>query len=215
MRILLTGFEGWAGKKNPSGMIAEKLDREIVSGAKVIGKVLPEDFYSLPGIIKKIYEELKPDAIISTGWDYTKTVRVERVALNVMNSFFADSIVPDNYGNKPKDETIFKRGPLALKSTLPAEKIVEELRKNKIPASISYFAGTHCCNVAMYSFIYSAKNAISGFIHLPPLPEMVEKESYNTITMPLDLQEKAIRIAIKATAEHLLTIKQGMLRQKG
>ncbi len=200
MRILLTGFEAWAGNKNPSGMIAKELDGKIISGAAVVGRVLPEDFYAIPRLARKLVAEVKPDVVISTGWDYTKAIKVEKVALNIMNSYFADKVVPDNYGNKPDDEPIIKRGPLALHSTFPADEIVNELKKRKIPATTSYHAGTHCCNTAMYSFLY--QRIISGFIHVPPLPEMIKNDDRN-MAMPLKTQKRAIEIAIEVCAKHL------------
>lgn len=201
MRILVTGFEAWAGNKNPSGMIAKELDGKVISDAQVVGRVLPEDFYKMNSIARKIVSEVKPDAVISTGWDYTRAIRVEKVALNIMNSFFADKIVPDNYGNKPNDESIVKNAPLALRSTLPADEIVKELKRNKIPATISYHAGTHCCNAAMYSFLHQKITA--GFIHVPPLPEMLKDKEERSIAMPLETQKRAIEIAVKVCAEHL------------
>ncbi|MEM0287915.1 MAG: pyroglutamyl-peptidase I [Nitrososphaerota archaeon] len=204
MRILITGFEAWAGKKNPSGMIAKNLDGKAIKGLDVIGRVLPEDFYALPGLSKKLIAEIRPDAVISTGWDYTKAIKVEKIALNVMNSFFVDSVVPDNYGNKPSHEPIIRNAPIALQSTLPADEIVQELRKNNIPAVVSYYAGTHCCNTVMYSFLHTDKVKISGFIHVPPLPEMVKGVRTDSIVMSIDEQEKAIQLAIEVCARHLL-----------
>jgi len=200
VHILLTGFEAWAGNKNPSGMIAKDLDGKIISDAHVVGMVLPEDFYAIPRLARKLVAEVKPDAIISTGWDYTRAIKVEKVALNIMNSYFADKVVPDNYGNKPCDEPVIKKGPLALRSTFPADDIVKELKKKKIPAGISYHAGTHCCNTAMYSFLY--QGVVSGFIHVPPLPEMI-KDNDKTMAMPLQKQKRAIEIAIEVCAKHI------------
>ncbi|MEM3638164.1 MAG: hypothetical protein QXX17_01775 [Conexivisphaerales archaeon] len=207
MRILITGFEAWAGNKNPSGMVAEELNGSVIDGAEVVGKVLPEDFYALPKLARKLVDEVRPDCVISTGWDYTKAIRVEKVALNVMNSFFADSVVPDNYGNKPRDEPIIKGGPLALGSTLPADEIVKELNDAGIPAILSYHAGTHCCNTAMYSFLHADIVKISGFIHVPPLPDMIKNPKIDTITMPIGQQKRAIEIAVRVCARHLSSLR--------
>lgn len=206
MKLLLTGFEAWAGKINPSGMIAKRLNGARIGELDVVGVELPEDFYRLPRLTGELIRKERPDIIISMGWDYTKQVKVEKVALNIMNSFFGDDVIPDNSGNKPKGEKIFKNGDFAIESSLPAEGIVLALKRSNIPATISYHAGTHCCNTTMYSFLYNLKKlkvkALSGFVHLPPLPEMVSS-SYLSLSMPFDKQLEAARIVIQACSDFM------------
>jgi pyroglutamyl-peptidase len=217
MRALLTGFEGWAGKINPSGIIAKKLNNKRLDGLEVFGRELPEDFYKLPKLLSKLILEIKPEIRIGTGWDYISKVKVERVALNFMNSTFGDEIVPDNYGQKPVGENIVKRGPLSLPATLPAEAIVENLKKEGIPSFVSYHAGTHCCNTVMYSLAYNTTvattmnrrnkskktpNPIAGFIHIPPVPEM-NVEQRGATPMELEKEIKAITIALETCRDYL------------
>ena len=206
MRALLTGFEGFAGRENPSGKIARSLDKKKYGKLQVTGRELPEDFYRLPGILHSLIEKNRPDIVIGTGWDYISKVKVERISLNVQNSRFGDSIVPDNYKHTPKNNEVVKRGELALRSTLPAERIVANLTKRNIPAFVSYHAGTHCCNTVMYSAIYysqrTQRKTIAGFIHIPPVEEMAV-QGRGTSPMKLDHETAAIECALETCDSYL------------
>jgi pyroglutamyl-peptidase len=206
MKALLTGFEGFAGKMNPSGKIARSLNNKKLGILEVAGYELPEDFNRLPKILNSLIIKERPEIVIGTGWDYVSKIKVETVSLNVQNSVFGDKIVPDNYNHKPEGVEIVKRGELALKSSLPAAKIVANLKKKKIPAYVSYHAGTHCCNSVMYSAIYYSQkirqNAIAGFIHLPPVKEMHVERS-GTSPMKLEREESAIEIALETCRDYL------------
>lgn len=206
MRALVTGFEGFAGKMNPSGVIAKSLDNSSLGDLDVSGSELPEDFYKLPSLMKRLVKKVKPDIVIGTGWDYISKIKVERVALNVQNSEFGEVVVPDNYNHKPSGSEVIRRGELALRSTLPVEKIVENLNKKGIPAFVSYYAGTHCCNTVMYSAIYYStkkkRDALAGFIHVPPVSEMKVKKA-GTSPMKLDEEKRAIERALEICRDKL------------
>jgi pyroglutamyl-peptidase len=208
MRALLTGFEGWKGNVNPSGIIAKNLNDKELNGLKIIGRQLPEDFYKLHEVLRDLIREVKPEIVIGTGWDYVSKIKVERVALNVMNSVFGDEVVPDNYGHKPAGEKVIERGPVSLLATLPAEKIVENVNKSSIPAFASYQAGTHCCNTVMYSVLYNTigggrkSGKVAGFIHIPPIPEMNVKKG-DVEPMDLEKESKAITIALETCRDYL------------
>lgn len=206
MRALVTGFEGFDSRSNPSGMIAKHLDGKVLGGFEIAGRELPEDFYRLPEILHDFIREVKPRAIISAGWDYISKVKVEVVALNVMNSKFGDKLVPDNAGNSPIGEKVIKTGPLALKATYPAEQIVKEVSEAGIPAYVSYQAGTHCCNTVMYAALYHSQQLrpkpFCGFMHIPPIAEMKVK-SGSTKSMSLVKETEAIECALIACGRQL------------
>lgn len=206
MRALVTGFEGFQGKVNPSGLIARSFDGVTFGELVVTGRELPEDFMSLPSILRDLVREIKPDILISTGWDYISKFKVEKIALNVQNSEFGDKTVPDNQGNAPSGVEVISKAPLGLKSTFPADKIVEALNDAKIPAHLSYSAGTHCCNTVMYSGIYysqkAKKSSVSGFIHVPPTPEMKMPKGKNA-TFSQSKEEETIEHALIACRDYL------------
>ncbi len=81
-----------------------------------------------------------------TGRGGRDRISIERVAINI-----SDANMPDNEGNKPIDEPIFKDGgENAYFSNLPIKEMVEALKSNNIPAEISNSAGTYVCNHIMY-----------------------------------------------------------------
>jgi pyroglutamyl-peptidase len=206
MQALLTGFEGWAGKVNPSGKIAKALNGEKIGALTVTGKELPEDFYKLPAILRQLINKLKPDIVISTGWDYISKIKVEKVSLNVMNCIFGDKTIPDNSGNAPKGKDVIRGGPLSLEATIPAELIVNKLTKKHIPSYVSYHAGTHCCNDVMYSGVYYTQkvkpNSVAGFVHIPPVAEMKIKK-LGVKQMTLERETQAIEIALETCRDYL------------
>ncbi len=207
MRALVMGFEGFAGKMNPSGLVARSLNENSIDGLHVSGYEIPEDFYKLPRVVKRLIDRVTPDIVIGTGWDYISKIKVERVALNIQNTQFGEARVPDNYNHEPSDREVIHHRELALRSTLPADEIISNLRKKKIHAFVSYHAGTHCCNTVMYSAIYYAtkrkRNAIAGFMHIPPVSEMKIKKA-GVLPMKLGEERKAIEIALQTCKDYLM-----------
>lgn len=206
MLALVTGFEAWASQMNPSGIVASKLDGTEVDGLKVVGRELAEDFYKLSRLVSELVRELRPAVVVSTGWDYVSRIKVEKIAVNRMDSMFGNEVVPDNYGNRPAGEPVISRAPLAVEATFPAELIVQNLNKANIPAMLSYHAGTHCCNAAMFSLLNSLKRsrskAIAGFMHVPPTKEMDTKRP-DIVPMNVEMDIEAVKIALKTCSDFL------------
>lgn len=201
MKILLTGFDAFNGEKiNPSSLILEKISDEI-SGNKIEKLLLPTAFYEVADLIERKIVASKPDIIISLGQAGGRSeITVERVAINI-----ADASIADNKGMRPIDEKIRWDGENAYFSTLPIKAIVENLRKENIPAAVSNTAGTFVCNFVMYNDLYLGekyKNISAGFIHVPYLPAQV-LDKRGVSSMNLEDMVKAIEIVIKTSIEYL------------
>ncbi|WP_457752845.1 pyroglutamyl-peptidase I [Thermococcus sp.] len=204
MKVLVTGFEPFGGDdKNSTEMIAKTFNGRTIDGAQIIGKVLPVSVKRAGPKLEQILNELKPDVVINLGLAPTySNIAVERVALNIL-----DARIPDNDGYQPIDEPIEKDAPIAYFATLPVRAIVKELKDNGIPAMISYSAGTYLCNYVMFKTLHYSKLhgylKKAGFIHVPYTPDQVVNKFFllgkNTPSMCLDLEIKAIEIAIKTT----------------
>lgn len=206
MKVLLTGFEPFEEESiNSSWEAIKRLDEEI-AGAKIVKTELPTVFGKAFEILERTVIKEQPDITICIGLaKKAYGITVERVAIN-----FIDSRIPDNAGNQPIDEPIFKDGPSAYFTNLPAKAIVEEIKQNKIPATVSYSAGTFVCNYIMYSVLYLVNkkypNMRGGFIHVPYIPEQVlDKE--DTPSMSLADILKGLSCAIKAAIEYKEDIK--------
>src|SRR5690625_7620514 len=95
---------------------------------------------------------------------------LERVAINVN-----DARIADNEGNQPIDTPVVEDGPVGYWSTLPIKAIVEALRNQGIPASVSQTAGTFVCNHISYGLMHQIKqmdrDVRGGLIHIPFLRE--------------------------------------------
>lgn len=208
MKVLVTGFEPFGGDdKNPTEMIAKTLNGRTIDGAQITGKVLPVSVKHAGPKLEQILNELKPDIVINLGLAPTySNIAVERVALNLL-----DARIPDNDGYQPIDEPIEKDAPIAYFATLPVRAIVKELKDNGVPAMISYSAGTYLCNYVMFKTLHYSKlydyPKKAGFIHVPYTPDQVVNKFFllgkNTPSMCLDLEIKAIEIAIKITLKFM------------
>ena len=120
----------------------------------------------------------------------------ERIAINI-----DDARIPDNEGNQPVDRPIVPDGENAYFSNLPIKTMMEAIKKEGIPASVSNSAGTYVCNHLMYSVLYYIKkNALpikAGFIHVPYIPEQtVNKKDKPSMSLAEIVRglEAAIRV---------------------
>lgn len=201
MKVLITGFDPFGGEKiNPAWEAVRALPDNI-DGIEVVKLQIPTVFKKSA---KKLFENIdsvKPDVVICVGQAGGRyEFSVERVAINV-----DDGRIPDNDGYQPVDSPVFEDGENAYFSTLPIKAIVEEVKKDGIPAAVSNTAGTYVCNHIMYSLLYYLNknnlNIKGGFVHVPFIPEQVV-EKKNTPYMELTRITKALEISIKAIRDY-------------
>lgn len=215
--MLLTGFQSYGARAiNPAEEIVKRLDRQMIGGERVDGRILPVDYAKLDPSIRQAIEETTPRAIICLGlWPGAPMVRLERVAVNV-----ADFEIADNAGAMVK-APIAADGEAAYLSTLPLDAIQDRILGAGIPCQLSGTAGAFLCNALMYHALRAAANQSPppphgcGFIHVPYLPEQVAdviratKEGArlelhqrgDVASMNLDDMVRAIGLAIEATLE--------------
>lgn len=201
MKILVTGFDPFGEDKiNPAIESVKKLPDEI-KGVKIIKLEIPTVYMKSLEKIDEAIKEYNPDVILSIGQAGGRPdITVERVGINV-----DDYRIKDNEGNQPIDTKIYDDGENAYFSNLPIKAIVENIRKNNIPASISNTAGTFVCNHVLYGVQYlldkKYSNKKSGFIHIPFLPEQVISRP-NTPSMSISTIVKALTLALEAIIEN-------------
>lgn len=197
MKVLITGFDPFGGEKINPAWEAVKGIKDTIEGAKIIKLEIPTVFNKSIEKVKEAMELEKPDIVLcigQAGGRYDMTV--ERVAINV-----DDARIEDNEGNQPIDIPVFEDGENAYFSNLPIKAMVEEIKGQGIPASISNSAGTFVCNHIMYGVLYhinkTYKNMRGGFIHVPFINEQV-LDKKNQPYMPVEHITKALEAAIKA-----------------
>lgn len=199
MRIVLYGFEPFGGEAiNPSQLVARALDGAQISGAQIVGHVLPVETGSLQARLERILQADLPAAVLGLGLaGGSPSLAVERAAINVL-----ESTIPDNQGYRGKGEAIRQGGPAGLLSTLPSAEILERWRAGAIPGYLSNSAGTFCCNQGLYETLTWARERDEthpvGFIHLPYLPgQAAEHDPARTPSMALDTMKRGVELAIE------------------
>ena len=197
MKVLITGFDPFGGEKINPAWEAVKGIKDIIEGAKIIKLEIPTVFNKSIEKVKEAMELEKPDIVLCIGQAGGRYyITIERVAINV-----DDARIEDNEGNQPIDIPVFEDGENAYFSNLPIKAMVEEIKGQGIPASISNSAGTFVCNHIMYGVLYhinkTYKNMRGGFIHVPFINEQV-LDKKNQPYMPVEHITKALEAAIKA-----------------
>ncbi len=204
--ILVTGFEPFADEpRNPSGEIAQALDRYEVDGVAVESLVLPVARAAAARQIDQALERLRPVAVLGLGLALEiPVVHVEQVALNL-----EDYSIPDDDGAQPRGESIAKAGPDALLSTLPVHELTAAIRAAGVPAAVSLSAGTYLCNRCFYqvlaaaSALPEAERHYTGFLHLPPLPDAVAARDGLRASMALETSLRGVQAALQTIADVL------------
>ncbi len=194
MKILLTGFEPWAEwSTNPSGAVAESLNGTSMGGCEVVSAVLPVVHGADIAKVGRLIVEHEPAAVVCLGLHGSASaLHVERVGINLK--------VIDG-----ADYPIVEGGPDAYFSTLPTRAMVQRMEDVKVPARLTYSAGTFLCNHIMYSVLHliaeNGGDLPAGFIHVPPTPELVEGRSQSS--MALETIRKGVIAGITAVVENI------------
>ncbi|NWF97029.1 MAG: pyroglutamyl-peptidase I [Candidatus Thorarchaeota archaeon] len=196
-RLLLTGFEPFDGfKTNPSEELVNRMNGLTVGDWTIEGHVFPLDYALIGEELDSLFKNGDYKVIICTGQAERGSISVERVALNAVST-----TRKDNAGNAPTSDVIDPTGPVGYFTSLEPTPIVSRLRKEGIPAFVSYHAGTYGCNFLIYSvmrrIVTAGLNTRATFIHVPPLPcQALEKENMGLPTLPLDTIVHAITLIV-------------------
>lgn len=197
MKVLVTGFDPFGGEPvNPALEAIKKLDGRVIAGAEIFTREIPTVRWKAIEAVKDAICELDPDLIFTIGQAGGRMeITPERIAINV-----DDFRIPDNEGNQAVDEPIAPEGPAAYWSTLPIKGMVDAMRKQGIPASVSNSAGTFLCNHVFYGLMHylsqEKKPRRGGFIHIPYLPEQAAKNPGQP-SMSLELVVQGLSTAIE------------------
>ena len=201
MKVLVTGFDPFGGEKlNPALEAIKSLPSEI-QGAEVRWLEVPTVFYKSAKILEEEIRIYQPDIVLCIGQaGGRKGLTPERVAINQ-----DDARIQDNEGNQPIDRPIQLDGPPAYFSSLPIKAMVQAIKEEGLPASVSNTAGTFVCNHLMYQVLYLVEKEFptikAGFMHIPYMMEQV-LDKPNTPAMDLVDIVRGIEAAIRATIEY-------------
>lgn len=202
MKVLVTGFDPFGGETVNPAYEAVKLLPEEICSAEIIKLEIPTVYTKSGAVVEKAIEEHQPDVVLCIGQAGGRSsIQIEKVAINL-----AEARIKDNEGNQPMDIALHEDGENAYFTNLPCKAVVNELRKNNIPAHISYTAGTFVCNDVMYHLLYLISKKYNtlrgGFIHVPYALEQVIDKPAGTSAMSLETIARGLELAIKAIIEN-------------
>ncbi|MBQ0092706.1 MAG: pyroglutamyl-peptidase I [Clostridiales bacterium] len=184
MKLLVTGFEAFGGETiNPSWEAVKRLPAKI--GETEIEKLeLPVVYGEAARIASEKAKEIGADAILCVGQAGGRdAITPEVIGINLQ-----DCAIPDNAGTLRTRERIAQDGADGYFSTLPVFAMVDAIKKESVPAKVSYSAGTLVCNDLLYSLLrrFSGTNVKVCFVHLPFLPEQAG-DKFPSLTLDQDV----------------------------
>ncbi|NEW66775.1 pyroglutamyl-peptidase I [Carnobacteriaceae bacterium zg-84] len=201
MKILVTGFDPFGGETiNPAWEAVKQLP-ETLNGATIKKIQIPTVFHDSADVVFKEIDTFSPDVVLCIGQAGGRVgVTPERVAINV-----DDARIPDNNGKQPIDVCIQPDGEPAYFSTLPIKAMVNNMKKEGVPSSVSNSAGTFVCNHIMYQVLYYLSKhypeSQGGFIHVPFIPtQVVDKPTEPS--MSLDDIVKGLTSSLKTIVDY-------------
>ncbi|QGA53901.1 pyroglutamyl-peptidase I [Sulfolobus sp. E5-1-F] len=196
MTVLLFGFEPFLDyMENPSQLIVETLNGNVILNEEVKGVILPVEYDKIEDIIVTKIREIRPILTLGIGLAPGRAkITPEKIAIN-----YRYSREGDNAGKKYRGERIDPLGQDGIFTNLPVEDLVDYLNQNGIPAELSLSAGSYLCNNAMYIIIREARkyNSLGGFIHVPLHESYAAKLQRPIPSMSLDTMKRGIKLSIE------------------
>ena len=193
--VLLTGFEAFGGESvNPSWLLAQALDGQVIEGYRVVARLLPCVFGEALQVLDRALHEVRPSLVLALGQAAGRSeLSLERVAINV-----DDARIADNAGARPVDTPVVRGAPAAYFSTLPIKAMTAAVRAAGLPAAVSQTAGTFVCNHVFFGLQHALAGSPvrSGFMHIPMLPEQAARHAHMA-SMSLVCMSQGLRLALQ------------------
>lgn len=191
-RILLTAFEPYdEWQTNASWLALVELTKDLPLEPEVTTRLYPVDYDLLS---EKLDEDLRVgfDVALHLGQSpLSSTLHLESIAVNVAT------------GNDGSHRSLCPDGPVAYQSELPLNNYVTALSRAGIPAQVSFHAGTHLCNAALYLSHHVVTRmqlpTKSAFIHIPLDTSQVVAN--NMPFMPTSMVVRALHIVLDSIAK--------------
>ena len=201
LKVLITGFEPFGKhKENSSWSVAERLAVCNIDGVEIAIEQMPVSFARVGDALRASVRKHVPAMLIMLGQASTsEKIRLERIAINMMDSKNAD-----NDGFVPNEEPICKEGEAALFTNMPIKKLCSAIEKEGIGIVISNSCGLYVCNRIYYEALRMCKEQPAMqtiFVHLPLYKEQPSAKQENP-TMPINEMVKAIQIIIEQTLKN-------------
>lgn len=198
LKVLLAGFEPyWDYPENSSWAVAEKVTACGMLDVDIVAEQMPVSFERVATAIRNAVEKHRPDLIIMLGQSGgSDRVKLERVALNMM-----DSKLADNDGVIPNEELINTNTSTALFTNMPIKSLRTAIEEQGVAVKISNSCGLYVCNRLYYEALLLCQEQPqirAIFVHLP-FYEGQPSAKLGKPTMSLDDMTRAIQTIIKET----------------
>ena len=204
MRILLTGFEPFAGRGiNPSWDAAQQLDRVDAGPARIDVLRVPVAWRESVATIVRELDREPAEGLVIGGLSFGRAaISVEAIAHAIgdvpWQADNADVVLAA--ARSDGDDA----GPDALLATAPVRAIAQAINAAGIPALVSWDGGAYVSNATLYGALRHARDRglelPTTYLHVPGTPEMTTGTA--TPSLPLELIVTAFRIACEVIATH-------------
>jgi pyroglutamyl-peptidase len=190
--VLITAFEPydrWIA--NSSWLTLVKLTQNLPGEPAVTTRLYPVDFAAVK---EKLAGDLRADHdyVLHLGQAPGSTrIQLEAIAINVGGS---STQSPDQF------RPLVEGGPIAYRSPLPLGDWAVRLRTERIPAEVSYHAGTYLCNATLYFACYLVERmglrTKAAFVHLPLDPSQTAEQAQDLASLSASTSADAIRMIL-------------------
>ena len=204
VRILLTGFEPFAGRGvNPSWEAAQQLAGATAGPARIDVLRVPVVWRESVATIVRELEREPADGLIIGGLAFGRAaISVEAIAHAVGDVPWQADTADQALANERSDGD--PQGPDALLATAPVRAIALAINAAGIPAQVSWDGGAYVSNATLYGALRHARgrglDLPTTYLHVPATPEMTTGTA--TASLPLDLIVAAFRIGCEVLATH-------------
>lgn len=194
---LITAFDAYDDwQQNSSWLALIELTRNLPEHPHITTRKYPVD---LPGLRERLSADLQfnYDYAIHLGQSPgCGCIELESVGLNVAGQ---PGQIPEDY------QLLAEDGPVAFRSELPLARWAMRIRQAGIPCQVSYHAGTHLCNAALYlSHLLVRQWGLktrTAFIHLPLDVSQSVRLPQPVAAMPAATMAAALRLILDDLAE--------------
>lgn len=184
MSILLTGFEPFGGAAANPSWEAVQLVPDSICGHEVHRMCLPVVFGGAAELLLREIRRLRPELVICCGVAGGRTgITPELVAIN-----YRQAKIADNAGQLFSGVSILPGGETAYMTCLPVNRMVEAIRAQEIPASLSLSAGAYVCN-DLYYHVLAAEKELGHrglFVHVPDAAAVDAAHAARAITVCIE-----------------------------
>ena len=204
VRILLTGFEPFAGRGiNPSWDAAQQLDGVAAGPARIDVLRVPVVWRESVATIVRELEREPAVGLVIGGLSFGRpAISVEAIAHAIgdvpWQADNADRALSAERSDGDED------GPDALLATAPVRAIARAINAAGIPAVVSWDGGAYVSNATLYGALRYAKDRglqlPTTYLHVPGTPQMTTGTA--TPSLPLELIVKALGIGCEVIAMH-------------